>query len=180
MALGAKRGDRVLDLACGTGLNFRHLRQLVGKEGHITGVNLTPAMLDVARKLIAKQAWGNVEVLDADAADLPFPDSSFDKAICTFAMNIIPDYARAIAEVERVLVPGGRFVNLELRSLKKSPPSWLQRLSRVCAVDMTHQTLDEIRRVFPSVEVRSYWLGLLFLAVATKKQVAEGERDAQP
>lgn len=155
LALDLKPGDRVLDLACGTGLNFPHLRGLVGERGKVVGADLTPAMLDIARKMIAKRGWNNVEVRDADAANLPFPDASFDKVIVTFALNIIPDYVRAIEEVRRVLVPGGRFVALEMQAGFHSPPAWFQPLSHICAVDMSHDTLGEIQRTFEEVEVHN-------------------------
>ena len=81
LALGVQRGDRVLDVACGTGLNFSHLRELVGEEGYVLGVDVTPAMLDIARQRIARRGWKNVEVREVDAAQLPFPDASCGKAI---------------------------------------------------------------------------------------------------
>lgn len=166
LALGVETGDRVLDLATGTGLNLPHLRKLVGKEGRVVGVDLTPAMLDVARQRITRSAWTNVEAREADAAQLPFPDASFDKVICAYALNIIPEYVRAIEEVRRVLVPGGRFVSLEMQL--HSLPRWLQPTMNICAVDMTHRTLDELRRAFPTLQVRKRWLGMMFIAVATK------------
>lgn len=168
LALDLKPGDRVLDLACGTGLNFPHLRELVGERGQVVGADLTPAMLDIARKMIAKRGWKNVEVREADAAHLPFPDASFDKVIVSFALVIIPDYVRAIEEARRVLVPSGRFVALEVRAGIHSLPAWLQPLPHICAVDMSHDTLKEIRRVFQQVEVHDYWLKMIFIAVATK------------
>jgi ubiquinone/menaquinone biosynthesis C-methylase UbiE len=169
IALGAHPGDRVLDLACGTGLNLAHLRDMVGDGGRVVGVDLTPAMLEIARQRISQNGWDNVEVREAAAAALPFPDGSFDRVICTYAMNVIPQYARAIDEVERVLVPGGRFVSLELGLAVKRLPRFLARLPHPCAVDVTHQTLAELRRVFADVQVRRYYLGLIFLAVATKR-----------
>ncbi len=169
LALDLKPGDRVLDLACGTGLNFPHLRELVGEGGQVVGVDLTPAMLDIARKQIKGSDWKNVEVREADAANLPFPDASFDKVIISFALTIIPESLKAIEEVRRVLVPGGRFVALEMRAGIHSLPAWLQPLPHICAVDMSHDTLDEIRHVFQDVDVRAYWMGLIFVAVAQKK-----------
>ncbi len=167
LALDLKPGDRVLDLACGTGLNFPHLRELVEENGQVVGVDLTPAMLDIARRMIEKHDWNNVEAREADAANLPFPDGSFDKVIVSFALNIIPEYTRAIEEVRRVLVPGGRFVALEFRAGIRSLPAWLQPLPHICALDMSHDTLKEIQHVFENVEVRNYWLGMIFIAVAT-------------
>ena len=169
LALDLQPGDRVLDLACGTGLNFPHLRELVGDHGQVVGADLTPAMLDIARKLIVSNNWKNVEVREADAANLPFPDASFDKVLITFALNIIPDFVKAIEEVQRVLVPGGRFVALEMRAGIYSLPTWLQPLPHICAVDMSHDTLPAIKRVFQEVEVHNYWMKMIFIAVAKKK-----------
>lgn len=166
LALDLRPGDRVLDMACGTGLNFPHLRELVGERGQVMGVDLTPAMLDIARRMIDSKGWKNVEVREADAAALPFPDASFDKVIISFALNIIPEYVRAIEEARRVLVPGGRFVALEMRAGIHSLPAWLQ--PHICAVEMSHDTLREIQRAFKEAEVRNYWLGMIFIAAAKK------------
>lgn len=174
LALGVQPGDRVLEIACGTGLNFPHLRQLTGDRGSLIGLDLTPAMLDIARRQIARHGWKNVEVREADAARLPFPEASFDKAFCAFALNIIPDYERAMAEARRVLVPGGRFVALEMQSMDLSSLSgWLghlaHRLMGICAVDTSHHTLEAIQRAFGKVQVRRYLAGMVFVAVATKQ-----------
>jgi len=168
LALGVQRGDRVLDLACGTGLNLPHLRELAGDEGYVMGVDLTLAMLDIARRHIARHSWKNVETREADAAQLPFPAASFDKAICTFALNIIPDYVRAVEEVHRVLAPGGRFVVLDVKTISTTLPRWLHWMPHICAVDMGHQTLDELRCAFTDVQGHKYWMGFFFIAVAKK------------
>ncbi len=168
LALDLRPGDRVLDLGCGTGLNFSHLRELVGERGQVVGVDLTPAMLDIARKMIAVHGWRNVEVREADAANLPFPDASFDKVIVSYALNIIPEYMKAIEEARRVLVPGGRFVALEMRAGIHSLPAWLQPLPHICAVDMGRDTLSALRHFFGEVEVDNYWLGMVFIAIARK------------
>jgi len=174
LALDVQRGDHVLDLACGTGLNFPHLRGLVGGEGHITGVDLVPAMLDIARQRIAQHGWRNVQVREADAARLPFPDASFDRAICSYSMNIIPDYMQAIAEVERLLVRGGRFVVLDIKLNDSILTRWPKltpffvRAMHICMVDITHQPIDKLRRVFADVQVREHWRGFFFIAVGIK------------
>lgn len=168
LALDLQPGDHVLDLACGTGLNFPHLRELVGEQGQVFGVDLTPAMLDIARKMIDSKGWKNVQVREGDAANLPFPSASFDKVIITFALTIIPEYVRALEEVRRILVPGGRFVALEMRPGLHSLPAWLQPLPHICAVDISHDTLKEIRNIFKEVEVYHYWFKMIFIAAAAK------------
>jgi demethylmenaquinone methyltransferase/2-methoxy-6-polyprenyl-1,4-benzoquinol methylase len=174
LALDVRPGDRVIEIACGTGLNFAHLRELAGDGGRIVGVDIAPAMLEIARREIARHGWKNVEALEADAAHLPFQDGSFDKALCAFALNIIPDYERAIAEVRRVLAPEGRFVALELSMSASSVPRWLlplaERFMGICAVDLSHRTLDALHRAFQSVDVRRYLARAIFIAVADKNR----------
>ena len=169
LVLNIQTGDRVLDLACGPGLNLPHLHELVGDCGQVIGVDLTPAMLEIARKMIHVKGWKNVEVWEADAAQLPFPDNSFDKVIVSFALTIIPDYIKAIEEIHRVLVPRGRFVSLEMRAGIHSLPAWLQPVPHICAVDISHDTLSAIRQTFEEVGVHTYWMGMLILAIADKK-----------
>jgi ubiquinone/menaquinone biosynthesis C-methylase UbiE len=174
LVLAPQPGDRVLEVACGTGLNFPHLRQMIGERGSLVGVDLTPAMLDLARQRIARHGWQNVQVREADAARLPFPDASFDKAFCALALNIIPEYEQAVAEVWRVLVPGGRFVAVEMQSMDMSQVSgWMGRLAHrlmgICTVDTSHKSLEAIQAAFGDVVVRRYLAGMVFIAVATKR-----------
>ena len=170
LLLGVQPSDRVLDVACGTGLNFAHLRKLVGGAGCVTGVDLTPAMLDFARRRIARHSWANVEMREADAARLPFPDATFDKAICAYAMHVIPDYPHAIEEVRRVLVPGGRFVVVDVELTGRSLSQWPRWLLHLCAVHTGHQVVEELQRMFSDVTVRTFWSGLIDIAVAHKER----------
>ena len=105
------RNARILDLACGTG-DFTAVLAKRWPDAGIAGVDLTPAMLDVAR---AKVSSGNVAFSQGDAQDLAgIPDGSFDLAVCAFGFRNFPDKAKALSECCRVLVPGGRLVVLEL------------------------------------------------------------------
>lgn len=73
--LRLRPGDRVLDVACGTGLSFPLLREAVGAEGEIVGVEVSPDMLDLARRRVDAAGWGNVRLIEAslDTAELPAP-----------------------------------------------------------------------------------------------------------
>lgn len=91
-ALGLRPGERVLDLACGTGLNFEHLEDAVGPGGQIVGLDYTPAMLAQVRQRVARYGWRNVALHLADAArqpfaaleGTPFADVAFDGVLCTY------------------------------------------------------------------------------------------------
>lgn len=184
LALAVATGDRVLEIACGTGLNLPHLRQLVGERGRVVGLDLVSEMLAVARRRIGRQGWTNVSLVQADAARLPFREECFDRVLCTFALNIIPEYRDAVREVERVLAPGGRFVALEVSLTADSVPRWLgplvQRVVGTCAIDLSHRSLEAIRDIFGGVEVQRHWLGMIFIAVADKKRALRAPTSSEP
>lgn len=93
---------QVLEVAIGTGLNLPHYPDSI----HLTGLDLSPAMLAIARERAA-QLSRTVDLRTGDAQVLDFPDDSFDTVVCTFSLCAIPDDRRAIAEMVRVLRPGG-------------------------------------------------------------------------
>lgn len=72
-ALHLQKGDTVVEIGCGTGLNFSLLQDRIGPQGRIIGVDMTDAMLDQARARIAKHDWDNVELIQCDAGDYEFP-----------------------------------------------------------------------------------------------------------
>jgi ubiquinone/menaquinone biosynthesis C-methylase UbiE len=100
-------GD-VLEIAVGTGRNLRHYPD--GMK--LTGVEFSPAMLEIARKAAA-DLGRTIDVRVGDAQALDFPDQSFDTVVCTLALCTIPDDRAAVSETKRVLRPGGRFLLLE-------------------------------------------------------------------
>jgi arsenite methyltransferase len=101
-------GERVLDLGSGAGTDSLIAAQMVGAEGHVTGIDMTPEMLAKARSAAAAMAVTNVEFLEAEAERLPFSDESFDVVISNGVIDLIPDKEAVFAELFRVLTPGGR------------------------------------------------------------------------
>lgn len=90
-------GQRVLDVACGTGIVARTAAEVVGSSGSVVGVDRNPAMLDVARRVRPELEWKQ-----GDAGDLPFPDDAFDTVLCQMSLMFFPDRAKAISEMVRV------------------------------------------------------------------------------
>ena len=113
-------GERVLDVACGTGIVARSIAPLVGPSGQVTGVDFNPAMLAVAR---AKQAEGIPAITwqEGNAQALPFTDASFDLLVCQHGLPFVPDQARAVREMRRVLAPSGRVAVMVLQPLERHP-----------------------------------------------------------
>jgi ubiquinone/menaquinone biosynthesis C-methylase UbiE len=125
-ALGLRPGDSVIDMACGTGLNFRLLEKVVGPGGRITGVDLTDAMLAEAQDRIEKNGWGNISLVQADAASFDFP-AEVDAILSTYALTQVPECAEVIAQGAKALDGGGRWVVLDLK-VPGSTPGWLAQL----------------------------------------------------
>ena len=101
-------GERVLDLGSGAGTDSLIAAQMVGTEGRVTGVDMTPEMLGKARAAAAEMGVTNVEFVESEAERLPFPDRSFDVVISNGVIDLIPDKDAVFAELFRVLTPGGR------------------------------------------------------------------------
>ena len=101
-------GERVLDLGSGAGTDSLVAVQMVGREGSVTGVDMTPEMLAKARAAAEELGAETVEFVEADAESLPFPDASFDVVISNGVIDLIPDKDAVFAELYRVLEPGGR------------------------------------------------------------------------
>jgi len=103
------RGEAVLDIGCGAGLDTLISAILVGPEGKAVGVDLVPEMLTRAKANLKKTSVQNVTFQEASAERLPFPDGTFDVVLSNGAFNLIPDKAKGLGEVFRVLKPSGRF-----------------------------------------------------------------------
>jgi arsenite methyltransferase len=101
-------GERVLDLGSGAGTDSLVAAQMVGKQGHVTGIDMTPAMLAKARNAAAEMSLSNVEFVEGEAERLPFPDEGFDVVISNGVIDLIPDKDAVFAELFRVLRSGGR------------------------------------------------------------------------
>src|SRR5436190_12849538 len=101
-------GERVLDLGSGAGTDSLVAAQMVGEQGHVTGIDMTPAMLEKARLAAAEMGLANVEFVEGEAERLPFPDESFDVIISNGVIDLIPDKDAVFSELHRVLVPAGR------------------------------------------------------------------------
>ena len=113
-ALGLSRGDTVVEVGCGTGLNFPLLQDRVGAEGRIIGVDLTEEMLDQARERVRSRGWTNVDLVQSDAAAYSFPEG-IHGILSTFALTLVPEYDEVIRRGARALAPGGRWVVADLK-----------------------------------------------------------------
>jgi SAM-dependent methyltransferase len=102
-------GEIVLDLGSGAGLDAFVARRIVGAEGHVEGVDVTPEMVGKARTNAKDLGYDNVHFHEGGIEDLPIDDARFDVALSNCVLNLVPDKARAFTEMHRVLRAGGRF-----------------------------------------------------------------------
>jgi SAM-dependent methyltransferase len=100
-------GAHVLDLGCGAGTDTLVAAQMVGPEGRVVGIDMTPEMLAKARASAEEMGLGHVELVEGEAETLPFADESFDVVISNGVIDLIPDKDAVFSELARVLRPGG-------------------------------------------------------------------------
>jgi SAM-dependent methyltransferase len=104
------KGETVLDVGCGAGVDTLVAAMMVGPEGKAVGIDLTSEMLDRARANLEKTSLGNVSFQEGSAEELPFADEIFDVVISNGVFNLVPDKPKALREIFRVLRPQGRLM----------------------------------------------------------------------
>jgi demethylmenaquinone methyltransferase/2-methoxy-6-polyprenyl-1,4-benzoquinol methylase len=128
-ALALRPGDTVVEIACGTGLNFPLIEREVGPGGRIIGVDLTDAMLVQAQHRVEANGWRNVTLVQADAAEFEFP-AGVDAILATYPHALLPESRQVIARGAAVLAAGGRWVVLDLK-VPDNMPGWLTQAAVV-------------------------------------------------
>jgi ubiquinone/menaquinone biosynthesis C-methylase UbiE len=118
-AAALQQGERVLDVACGTGVVSRLAAERVGAEGTVVGMDLNPGMLAVARSVTSQQP--SIEWRQGSAEEIPLADESFDVVLCSLGLQFVPDKLKSLSEMRRVLVENGR---LAINAVGPIPPAF--------------------------------------------------------
>jgi phosphatidylethanolamine/phosphatidyl-N-methylethanolamine N-methyltransferase len=129
--MGIKRGDRVLEVGVGTGINAA----LYPRDCVVTGIDFSSSMLEKAHDRIARKGVRNVRLLEMDAADLKFPDDTFDIVYAPYVISVVPDPLAVTREMRRVCRPGGRIVILN-HFLSLNP--FVARIERIISPATVH------------------------------------------
>lgn len=172
-ALDLERGDTAVDLGCGTGLNLPLLREAVGPGGRVIGVDLTDAMLEVARSRVEEERWRNVELVQADLAEYRLPEGA-GGVTSTLAITLVPEYDAVIEGVAAALRPAGRLAVLDFRE-PEGWPDWLIRLAvwanRPYGVSLEladRHPWESVRRHLRETTYREFYFGALYLSVGER------------
>jgi len=179
-ALNLQRGDTVVEIGCGTGLNFPLLQEAVGPDGKIIGVDLTDAMLAQAESRVKKQGWTNVELVHGDAAQYQFPNG-VDGIISSFAITLVPKFDQVVRNGAEALSPGKRCVILDFKLPSKRPVTWFVPLlvfvTRPFAVRLemgSRHPWDSIDRYFVNTKMTEFYLGIAYISVGERGQDVAG------
>jgi ubiquinone/menaquinone biosynthesis C-methylase UbiE len=144
-ALGAQPGESVLDVGCGPGFYMAEILERVGPAGRVAGLDTSAPMREMAARRLGSAE--NVELRDADATALPFDDGSFDAAVSVQVLEYVDDVDRAIAQLHRVLRPGGRVVlwdvDWETVSMHSADPERLERVLAAWDRHLVHRSLPQ-------------------------------------
>lgn len=172
--LDLAQGDTVLDIGCGPGTNFELLREAVGADGRVIGVDLSLGMVNRASDRIETRGWENIEVIRADATTLSLDIDRFDGALATTAVSSTPDVRATVENVYNTLVPGTQFVIYDLRLVPSGVARMLnpliERFYRAVG-NWNHKedVLTELEHTFDSTTVvETFALGTNYIAVASK------------
>lgn len=171
--LNLHRGDTVVEVGCGTGLNFPYLQEKVGPEGSIIGVDLTDYMLEKAMERTKRRGWTNVGLIQSDAGSFRFPEG-VNGILSTFAITLEPEYDRVIRDGAAALGPKGHFVVLDIKK-PNDLPLWLIRLG-VCLMKPFGVSLElaerhpweSIQRHLKEITFEELYWGFAYISAGEK------------
>lgn len=166
-------GESVLEIGCGTGNSFEPLRQSVGSDGTVVGIDASRGMTHAARDRIRRKEWQNVHVLRGDARRPPVSDGTHDTAYTAMSLSAVADPERAIRAIETALRPGGRVVVLDAQPFQRFPWTLLNPISTSIAKAATNwvpqvDLVAALRREFGTVDVTTFNAGSILVACARK------------
>ena len=151
----------MVEIGCGTGLNFPLIEREIGPEGSLVGVDLTDAMLARARHRVEANGWSNVSLVHSDSAEFEFP-ANVDAILATYAHSLLPESREVIARGAAALPAGGRWVVLDVKVPDRTP-RWLRRLGTAgLAAWIEQRPWEAVRKAMQETLTDPSWTELLF------------------
>ena len=170
-ALKLEPGDTVIDIGCGTGMNFPFLYKEIGPKGKIIGVDLSESMLEQAHQSALDNGWQNVELVCSDATIYSFPPN-VDAILSTFALILVPECGRVVANGCQALRSGGRFSIFDMCWPEGWSFHWRHLLFFLRSYGVTHETLERrpwqtiwrtMEENLANVSRQMYWFRMMYL-----------------
>jgi ubiquinone/menaquinone biosynthesis C-methylase UbiE len=170
-SLGLKPGDTVLEMGAGTGRNFPYLVEAVGPSGTVIGVDASPGMLAEARKLIERNGWSNVELLQQDATQLEV-DRDVDGVLFSLSYSAMPEPRPALARAWERLRPSSRVVVLDMGLTQGGRYRLLDPIARLLVKyapgDAYSDPWSDLAN-YGQVETKRFLLGFFYVSAVTKR-----------
>ncbi len=165
--LHLQSGQSVLDIACGTGRNFPLILEQIGPSGRLVGVDYTSAMLVRAREQVERRGWENVELIQGDATQIGL-GRTFDAALCTLAISVIPDDRLALNRMLAHVKAGGWLVIADARRSSRwygRPLNWLaDALGYGAAADTTRKPWEFMQHLVDDFRCEDWTWGFFYVA----------------
>lgn len=176
--LDLSNGETVLEIGCGPGVNFEHLRDVVGSTGTVVGLDINAEMVQQAAQQVHEHGWSNVYVIHADSIQAGLAPDAFDAVIAPLALSAMPDVHGALESIHEALQPDGRLVVLELDLFQEGPlrllnPFQLRVMKYVFNRQFDQDVLSELQATFERVDVETFDYGSSWIALATNSTSKE-------
>jgi phosphatidylethanolamine/phosphatidyl-N-methylethanolamine N-methyltransferase len=169
--LGVKRGDTVLEVGCGTGRNLALLREAVGTEGVVIGIDASGGMLAQARQLATRHGWRNVRLIHQDAAELDLQDP-VDAVFFSVSYSVLPNREPVLSKAWEAVRPGGRLVimdaGLPANRLGRLLAPFGEAIATVFPGDPYSQPWEDLKGISDTVTTERFQLGIYFICKVTK------------
>jgi demethylmenaquinone methyltransferase/2-methoxy-6-polyprenyl-1,4-benzoquinol methylase len=170
--LGLQRGNCVVELGCGTGINFPLIVEQIGPEGRLIGVDLSPRMLACAQERVERAGWKNVELVQSDIVEYNFPEG-VNGVLSIGVFGYLADCDRVIEAVSHALVPGGRLVIMDGKRPGRLPLwvfkliVWLSRSFGVTSDYFDKRTWESVERFFRETAFEQMYGGMIYISSGT-------------
>lgn len=171
--LALRPGNSLVEIGCGTGLNFRYALNDLGPMGKLIGVDLTDAMLKQAEARVNASDWRNITLIQSDAAKYIFP-SNIDGVFSSFALTLVPEYQTVIKRASHALREGGRLVILDFKK-PETWPLWITKLGVAItkpfgvSLDLAdRKPWETMKRYFRHVTITNMYGGFVYIATGEK------------
>lgn len=168
-----KKGNTILEVACGSGRNFQYIQKMTGEHGQIIGLDYSREMLGAAEHLCKRFMWRNVILLEGDAAELNVGDIYFDGVVSVLGISAIPNWEQTLKRCKEHLRRGGRLVVCDARlfegSLRFLNPLVAAIYQSFAAWDPTKHILEKLKELFGNIEVEWYNFETFYIATCVKE-----------